>query len=330
MPIENRLYQTYIARHAKDSITFFTPTYNRAKYLPRVYESLLQQTSSNFVWIVINDGSTDETDEIMQGIVDENKIPILYIKKNNGGKHSAFKIALEKCRTEYFQCMDDDDIYSSKSVETYLKMWKDINSELKSNIAAIRTLSQSSDGNIVSSGPFPFKNDNSDFIDASTLEMNYEFHVHQENWTCYRTSALKSIELFPTNYWLCDQHTFFSESIWQGRFARKYKCRYYNIVLREYRDDAEYSIIRAKKGRQHYLNMFINSKMILDEQYDYIKKSSVCLLKNVLLINFLRKYLGIKASDLIANTNSNKIRALYYLTMPIAQLGKIVVNRRNI
>ena len=83
-------------------LTFFTPTYNRSKFLKRVYDNLLKQTDKRFCWIVVNDGSTDDTDEIMRHILNRNDIPICYISKNNGGKHSAFQYALKQCQTELF------------------------------------------------------------------------------------------------------------------------------------------------------------------------------------------------------------------------------------
>ena len=64
----------------------------------------------------------------MKRIISEDKIPIKYLQKVNGGKHSAFKVALDNCFTQYFQCMDDDDIYAANSVEFFLNKWKEIKS----------------------------------------------------------------------------------------------------------------------------------------------------------------------------------------------------------
>lgn len=318
----NNKYLNWRAERGKDSITLFTPTYNRATLLLRVYECLVKQSDKRFVWILVNDGSTDNTGQVAIDLLNRNEIPILYISKTNGGKHLAFETAFNEVDSEYFMCMDDDDIYSPLAVETYLKEWEIIKKEGKYEIiGAIRTLTQESNGRIVSSKPFD-KSQLGKRIDQTTLESNYIRHEHFENWTCYRTEALRSIELFPKDYWMSQQHKFFSESIWQGRFARKYKCRYYFKVLREYRHDTETSIIRSNKSRQHYLDMFINTKMILDEQLDYLIKSPITLIKYIAIVSILRHKLNIPLQTLFHNTESIILRIAFTLSSPIAIIIK--------
>lgn len=99
-------------------ITIFTPTYNREKLLGRVYESLLAQTCKDFEWLIVDDGSSDGTSELVQRFIQERKIDIHYIKKENGGKHSAHNEALVHAKGKYFFCLDSDDILVSNAVET--------------------------------------------------------------------------------------------------------------------------------------------------------------------------------------------------------------------
>lgn len=269
MKKSNTCYSEFTKGNTPNSlITIFTPTFNRAKFLHRVYECLRGQIDHRFLWILINDGSQDETDAVAKELLEREEIPMLYISKPNGGKHSAFEVALAETRTEYFLCMDDDDLYRPDSIQTYLRLWDEAKASPDfEKIGAIRTLSKKSDGTLCST---PRVEEDASYVDRTTLEQNYICGIRQENWTCYRTRCLREIDLFPKGYWLSEKHTFFSESIWQGRFARKFKCRYVNVALREYTDDAEFSLCRSKKSRQHYLNMFINSKMMMDEQFDYI------------------------------------------------------------
>ena len=302
-------------------ITIYTPTFNRASLLYRVYECLLKQTDNRFVWIVVNDGSKDNTDEVMKDILNKNELPILFISKPNGGKHSAFEAAFNEAKTEYFMCMDDDDIYSPEAVKTYLEEWDRIKEEGKfGTIGAIRTITQEEDGSIVSIKSFDQSLLGSR-KDQTTLESNYIHHEGFENWTCYRIEALRDIDLFPKNYWMHDQHKFFSEGIWQGRFARKYKCRYFFVTLREYRHDTQTSIIRSDKGRQHYVDMFINTKIILDEQLDYLKKSPKAFIQNLAIVSILRHKLGIPISDLLHNTQSALLKTCYVIIAPFACLA---------
>ena len=71
------------------SITILTPTYNRAAYLPKLYQSLTEQTNRDFLWMVIDDGSTDDTGSLVEGWQQEKAIPIVYERQENGGKHRA-------------------------------------------------------------------------------------------------------------------------------------------------------------------------------------------------------------------------------------------------
>ena len=84
-------------------ITVFTPTYNREKLLIRLYSSLCKQKYKNFEWIIVDDGSTDQTENKVKKFLTENKIKkIRYFKQQNSGKHVAFNMAIEKSKGELF------------------------------------------------------------------------------------------------------------------------------------------------------------------------------------------------------------------------------------
>lgn len=319
--------ESHNSAQMKGIITLFTPTFNRANFLERLYKIILNQTSDKFVWLVVNDGSTDNTYEVIKKFIEENKIPIKYIHKENGGKHSAFKIALDNCLTEYFLCIDDDDLYEYNSIEFFLKRWEDIRNEKKDDIGAIRVLSKRIDGSIVTDSPKKIQIGR--ITDISTLDMRYKEGIRMENWTCYSTNALREIDLFSQDYWLSEVHTFFSEGIWQSRFARKYLCRYIFIPLSTYTYDAQSSILRTNKSKSHYLNMFLNAKMRLDEEFDYINKFPIKLIKQVALIQLLRGYLGVPLKDLIIHTNTPKLKKIYKFTSPLAKLGSYMIGKKN-
>ena len=98
-------------------ITIFTPTYNRKQYLEKIYESLINQTVKNFIWLIIDDGSEDKTEELIRKYSKENKIKIQYIKQKNQGKHIAINKALENCKTQYIMCVDSDDFLTKDAIE---------------------------------------------------------------------------------------------------------------------------------------------------------------------------------------------------------------------
>lgn len=98
-------------------ITVFTPTYNRAYILDRTYESLKIQTNKEFIWLIIDDGSKDNTEELVKNWINENIIEIKYIKQENSGKHIAHNTAVQNCTTEFFLILDSDDYLDEKAIE---------------------------------------------------------------------------------------------------------------------------------------------------------------------------------------------------------------------
>lgn len=109
----------------KPLITIFTPTYNRKELLVRCYESLKRQTNKNFVWIVVDDGSEDNTQELVeQWIEKENQFVIQYYYKNNGGLHTAYNLAIEKIETELSVCIDSDDYMPEDAIEKIINFWE--------------------------------------------------------------------------------------------------------------------------------------------------------------------------------------------------------------
>lgn len=104
-------------------ITIFTPTYNRAYILPQLYHSLQRQTSTDFEWLVVDDGSTDHTPELFEKWMNEaNPFPIRYYTQPNGGKHRAINRALELARGSWFLTVDSDDYLTNDAVEK-IQFW---------------------------------------------------------------------------------------------------------------------------------------------------------------------------------------------------------------
>lgn len=129
------------------SLTVFTPTYNRAHLLPRLYESLCRQSCGDFLWMIIDDGSVDNTKELVQAWRDENKIQIEYHYKENGGMHTGHNVAYRLIKTELNVCIDSDDYMPDDAIEKILNSWNAI--EDKSKIAGIIGLDADKNGGII-------------------------------------------------------------------------------------------------------------------------------------------------------------------------------------
>ncbi|MBE6927924.1 MAG: glycosyltransferase family 2 protein [Ruminococcaceae bacterium] len=109
---------------ALKTLTVITTTYNRDYCLHQVYESLLRQTSNDFVWLVLDDGSTDKTKDLVDKWISENKMAIVYHYKPNGGMHTARNAAYELAETELNVIIDSDDWMADDAVETIVRFWQ--------------------------------------------------------------------------------------------------------------------------------------------------------------------------------------------------------------
>lgn len=107
------------------TLTVFTPTYNRANLLERGYTALKRQTNKDFMWIIVDDGSTDNTEEVVSNWISETRdFEIRYIKKENGGLHTGYNTAIKYAKTELMVCVDSDDYMPDDAVEKILSFWK--------------------------------------------------------------------------------------------------------------------------------------------------------------------------------------------------------------
>lgn len=128
------------------TLTIFTPAYNRAHTIGRTYESLCRQTCKDFEWLVIDDGSSDNTRALVEGWIKENKIPIRYIYQQNQGMHGAHNTAYRNIATELNTCIDSDDYMPDDAVEKIVTFWKRYGSD---RYAGIIGLDQTEDGKII-------------------------------------------------------------------------------------------------------------------------------------------------------------------------------------
>lgn len=102
------------------TITVVTPTYNRANELEKAFNSLKEQTEKDFEWLVIDDGSTDTTEDVIKNFKKETNFDISYYKQDNQGKHIALNIAFKKVKTELLMILDSDDCLTRTAIEEIL------------------------------------------------------------------------------------------------------------------------------------------------------------------------------------------------------------------
>lgn len=171
------------------TLTVFTPTYNRAHCIHKLYESLCSQTSQDFCWLVIDDGSFDTTKELFNGWINEGKIDILYRYKENGGMHTAHNLAYSLIETEINICIDSDDFMPSDAVASILKNWEGCKND--KNIAGMVGLDQDVSGNLIGTS-FPSN------IKESTLGRLYNNKkIRGDKKLVYRSVITKAYPSYP-------------------------------------------------------------------------------------------------------------------------------------
>lgn len=127
-------------------LTVFTPTFNRSHLLNQLYDSLSRQSNQNFKWLIVDDGSTDQTKKQVEGWLNENKIEITYYFQENQGMHGAHNTAYKLIDTELNVCIDSDDYMPDDAVDKILNFWHTNSTE---NLAGIVALDATKNGKLI-------------------------------------------------------------------------------------------------------------------------------------------------------------------------------------
>lgn len=112
-------------------ITVFTPTYNRADTLSRTYKSLCEQTDKDFIWLIVDDGSNDNTRQLAEDWIRQGLIEIQYIYKENGGLHTGYNVAFANIETELNVCVDSDDFLPKNAISIIHHVWSNCKDKTK-------------------------------------------------------------------------------------------------------------------------------------------------------------------------------------------------------
>lgn len=238
-------------------ITIFTSTYNRAYILPELYQSLQRQTCRDFEWIIVDDGSTDNTEQIVNEWISENILDISYIKVENGGKQRAINIGVQKAKGEYFWIVDSDDCLLDNSVKI-AQRWIDTLPKNEKFAGVAGNISDRSFKIIGSTF-------DGEYVDATSLERS-KYNITGDKSEIFATEVLKKFP-FPK----FEKEKFVPEALVWNRIAKSgYKLRWFNeiIYVTEYLPDG-YSknidkiLITNWKGYSLYVKEVISSPMDL-------------------------------------------------------------------
>lgn len=202
-------------------LTVFTPTYNRAYTLHLVFNSLLQQSFKDFEWLIVDDGSVDNTAELVEQWCTQADFPIRYIRKDNGGKHTAMNQGILAAKGHWFLVFDSDDACVPDAFATFHQAYQALPQSEEALFSTITARCMDEHGHAV--GPH-YATEVQDVADAWQQLL---LRSSAERWGINRTRYLQQ-DLFPQ----FPGEKFIPESIVWNRLSTKYKTRFINKPLR--------------------------------------------------------------------------------------------------
>jgi glycosyltransferase involved in cell wall biosynthesis len=292
--------------------TVFTPTYNRAHTLHRVFDSLHAQTLRDFEWLVIDDGSTDNTRELVAGWAVNAGFPIRYLRQDHAGKHMAHNFAAREARGQFFLPLDSDDAYVPQALERMAYQWNTIPIDQQPSFCGVGGLCVDQHGKLVGEG-FP-----SDPLDADMRERHYVYRVQGEKCVAVLTDIVRQ---FPFPKIALAQYL--PEGIVWLEMAKTFKIRWVNEVLRIYYiDDAEPGVSVARRrtlgahviGRRYYYIWLLNNDL------EYFFHFPTPFLKAALMLPIVTWLAQQSFWSILASLNNSRAKVLVWLALPLASM----------
>ena len=218
-------------------ITVFTPTYNRAYIIENLYRSLQRQSFRDFEWVIVDDGSSDNTEELVNGWKNENDFPIIYFKQPNGGKCSAINTGLDLAKGELFFTVDSDDYLTDDALEKVAKWESQLGDKTEfCGFAGNLGVSESETPNTIFEG---------EYFEGTALDRYGK--IDGERAIVFYTEIHKKYK-----YPVFQNEKFMTEAVVYNRMAHDgYKMRFYNdiIWIYEYKEDG-----LTKAGNKLFIN----------------------------------------------------------------------------
>ena len=200
-------------------ITLFTPTYNRAHLLSRLYNSILMQDVIDVEWLIVDDGSIDDTEALIENFQKESIINIRYYKKSNGGKHTAINFGLQNAKGELFFIIDSDDVLAENALKNIKKHYQSIKNN--NNICGIVGLSQYIDKQEIV-GDFFLR----DGWEVSFADVYLKYHLKGDKSVAFKTEVLKKYP-FPEKQGI----RFVFEAVVWHEMSKKYNVLALNKIV---------------------------------------------------------------------------------------------------
>ncbi|WP_438997232.1 glycosyltransferase family A protein [Candidatus Puniceispirillum sp.] len=246
--------------------TVFTPTYNRAHTLSRVYDSLCNQTFTHFEWLIIDDGSSDNTKQLIDGWIAERRVSIRYEFQPNSGKHVAINHGIRLAKGDLFLIADSDDGFPANALETFHSHWRAIPDAQRPRFTGVTGLCADEQGKIIGD-KFP-----ENIFDSNSADIYYRFGIRGEKWGFHRTEVLRHFP-FPK----LENMRFVPEGLIWNAIGRQYKTRFVNDIVRDYYQGADDQLSQRSPANISPVRTFY--AQMLDADIDYLIHAPLAICK---------------------------------------------------
>lgn len=276
------------------TITILTPTYNRENYLRKLYQSLCVQTSFDFCWLVVDDGSTDGTVDVISSCIEEHKVEIEYLSKANGGKHTALNLGMAHIHTELTFIVDSDDYLPEDAIERILKFHSKYKEDKETyKLCGYSFLRFYSNGE-VNTAYFPKEEEIGTY-----LQVRINGNIGGDKAEVFYTSILREYP-FP----VIPGEKFMAEDVVWMQMSEKYQMVHTNqcIYICDYLEEG-----LTRTGRRMKIlspkSMMLRSRIYLDNKEVNIKTK----IKMMLLFIIYGKFASYSYQDMKQELKNNKI-----------------------
>lgn len=253
------------------TFTVFTPTYNRANVLPRLYRSLLEQGFRDFEWLVIDNASTDETHELVEEWVKEARIAIRYLRnETNIGRQGSVRRAIAEARGELFFEIRSADTLMPNALERLKYHWDSIPADKRDGFSAVSALAVDEFGRL-NGTPYP-----SDVLDADSISIRFRHKVRGDKFGFQRLDVLRSVPIPDI-----PGYTGFipARIVWRA-IGRRYKTRYVNEALRVYWQDQETSLSHPTDKWSNAAGRVLDAQDLLNNDISWLPFAPVTFFRN--------------------------------------------------
>lgn len=298
-------------------ITIATATYNRQSELIRLYKSILdiaKTTDENikFEWLIIDDGSNDNTAQTVSEWCTENLIPLRYYKQPNQGKHVAINNATELANGEMFLTIDSDDELLPNAINIFHKTWISIPEDIRRGLKGITGRCVSPQNHKIIGTPLPSKYNDGNFLITSPQDLRHKYRICGEMCGFNRTDILRQYphQIRP------DSGKFMPENILWYTIGKKYKEYVIDVPVRIYHTDGNGAITSGSNRNRASQNYYLWQFMVNNILKQYLFSDPKNMLKAVVGISMDGLRTGRSVTTILNDCNGTFAKAMVLCFLP--------------